>query len=62
MLNNHHYVHVFFVLLPNKYLKGKMVRDGIELVSITNHFEFQTPDDKQRAADALDVECAEQNT
>ena len=32
-----------------KYLKGKMVKDGIELVSVTNHFKFQAPDGKQRA-------------
>ena len=39
-----------------KYLKGKMAKDGVELVSITNHFKFQAPDGKQRAADALDAE------
>ena len=37
-----------------KYLKGKIAKDGIQLVSITNHFKFQAPDGKQRAADALD--------
>ena len=42
-----------------KYLKGKMVKDGIELVSITNQFKFQSPDGKQRAADALDAECVQ---
>ena len=42
-----------------KYLKGKMAKDGIELVSITNHFKFQAPDGKQRAADALDAECVQ---
>ena len=26
-----------------KYLKGKMAKDGIELVSVTNHFKFQSP-------------------
>ena len=40
-----------------KYLKGKMAKDGVELVSVTNHFKFQAPDGKQRAADALDAEC-----
>ena len=40
-----------------KYLKGKMAKDGIELVSITNHFKFLAPDGKQRAADALDAQC-----
>ena len=33
-----------------------MAKDGVELVSITNHFKFQAPDGKQRAADALDAE------
>ena len=42
-----------------KYLKGKMAKEGIELVSITNHFKFQAPDGKQRAADALDAECVQ---
>lgn len=37
-----------------KYLKGKMTKEGIQLVSVTNHFKFQAPDGKQRAADALD--------
>ena len=40
-----------------KYLKGKMASEGIELVSITNHFKFKAPDGKQRASDALDTEC-----
>ena len=39
-----------------KYLKGKMVKENIELVSVTNHFKFVAPDGKQRAADALDAE------
>ena len=38
-----------------KYLKGKMAKDGIELVSVTNHFKFL--DGKQRFADALDADC-----
>ena len=42
-----------------KYLKGKMAKDGIELVSVTNHFKFQAPDGKQRAADAFDAECVQ---
>jgi cell filamentation protein len=42
-----------------KYLKGKMAKDGVELVSVTNHFKFQAPDGKQRAADALDAECVQ---
>ena len=42
-----------------KYLKGKMTKDGIQLVSVTNHFKFQAPDGKQRAADALDAACVQ---
>ena len=42
-----------------KYLKGKMAKNGIQLVSVTNHFKFQAPDGKQRAADALDAECVQ---
>ncbi|MBO7468406.1 MAG: Fic family protein [Bacteroidaceae bacterium] len=42
-----------------KYLKGKMAKEGIELVSITNHFKFLAPDGKQRAADALDDDCVQ---
>jgi len=42
-----------------KYLKGKMAKDGVQLVSVTNHFKFQAPDGKQRAADALDAECVQ---
>lgn len=42
-----------------KYLKGKMAKEGIQLVSVTNHLKFQAPDGKQRAADALDAECVQ---
>ena len=42
-----------------KYLKGKLSKDGIQLVSVTNHFKFEAPDGKQRAADALDAECVQ---
>ena len=42
-----------------KYLKGKLSKDGIQLVSVTNHFKFEVPDGKQRAADALDAECVQ---
>lgn len=42
-----------------KYLKGKMAKDGIQLVSVTNQFKFQAPDGKQRAADALDADCVQ---
>ena len=40
-----------------KYLKNKMAKEGVQLVSVTNHFKFEAPDGKQRAADALDAEC-----
>ena len=39
-----------------KYLKGKLAKDGVQLVSVTNHFKFDAPDGKQRAADVLDAE------
>ena len=42
-----------------KYLKGKMAKEGIQLVSATNQFKFQAPDGKQRAADALDAEAVQ---
>ena len=42
-----------------KYLKGKLSKDGIQLVSVTNLFKFEAPDGKQRAADALDAECVQ---
>ena len=42
-----------------KYLKGKMAKEGVQLVSVTNQFKFQSPDGKQRAADALDAECVQ---
>lgn len=42
-----------------KYLKGKMGKDGIELVSITNHFKFEAADGKLHASDALDTESVQ---
>ena len=42
-----------------KYLKGKMAKDGVELVSVTNQFKFEAPDGKQHASDALDAECVQ---
>ena len=42
-----------------KYLKGKMAKDGVQLVSVTNQFKFLAPDGKQRASDALDTECVQ---
>ena len=38
-------------------VKGKMAKEGVQLVSVTNHFKFEAPDGKQRAADALDADC-----
>lgn len=29
-----------------KYLKGKLAKDGVQQVSVTNHFKFQAPDGK----------------
>ena len=42
-----------------KYLKGKMAKERVELVSVTNHFKFEAPDGKQRASDALDAACVQ---
>lgn len=39
-----------------KYLKGKMAKEGVEVVSATNHFKFEAPDGKMRRADVLDAE------
>ena len=39
-----------------KYLKGKMAKEGVEVVSGTNHFKFEAPDGKMRKADVLDAE------
>lgn len=39
-----------------KYLKGKMAKEDIEVVSGTNHFKFEAPDGKMRRADVLDAE------
>ena len=40
-----------------RWLKGKLIAHGVELVSVTHDFKFQAPDGKLRAADALDAEC-----
>ena len=39
-----------------KYLKGKLAKEGIQLVSDTNHFKFEAPDGKMRKSDVLDAE------
>ncbi len=39
-----------------KYLKGKLRKDGIELVSATNQLKLRAPDGKMRLADVLDAE------
>ena len=38
-----------------KYLKGKIAKEGSQVVSVTNQFKFEAPDGKQRASDALDA-------
>ena len=42
-----------------KYLKNKLLKEGIQLVSDTHHFKFEAPDGKQRIADTLDAECVQ---
>lgn len=42
-----------------RWLKKKLIGDGIQLVSVTHEFKFEAPDGKKRAADALDSACLE---
>ena len=42
-----------------KYLKGKLLKAGIQLVSATNQFKFEAPDGKMRAGDVLDAESVQ---
>lgn len=42
-----------------RWLKKKLAADGIQLVSVTHEFKFETPDGKQRTADALDADCVQ---
>ena len=42
-----------------KYLKGKLMKVGIEVVSATNHFKFEAPDGKMRTADVLDADSVQ---
>lgn len=42
-----------------KYLKGKLLKAGIQLVSTTNQFKFEAPDGKMRAGDVLDAESVQ---
>ena len=42
-----------------RWLKRKLIGDGVQLVSITHEFKFEAPDGKQRASDALDTECVQ---
>ena len=42
-----------------RWLKKKLDKDGVQLVSVTHDFKFQAPDGKQRAADALDADCVQ---
>lgn len=42
-----------------RWLKKKLIADGVQLVSVTHDFKFEAPDGKKRAADALDNECVQ---
>lgn len=42
-----------------RWLKKKLNNEGIQLVSVTHEFKFESPDGKLRKADALDVECVQ---
>ena len=42
-----------------KYLKGKLMKAGIEVVSATNQFKFEAPDGKMRTADVLDADSVQ---
>ncbi len=42
-----------------RWLKKKLAKDGIELVSVTHDFKFEAPDGKERTADALDSNCVQ---
>ena len=39
-----------------RWLKKKLLTDGIQPVSVTHEFKFMAPDGKQRTSDALDAE------
>ena len=40
-----------------RWLKRKLEKEGVQLVSVTHEFKFEAPDGKKRAADALDDSC-----
>lgn len=40
-----------------RWLKHKLEKEGVQLVSITHEFKFESPDGKKRNADALDDGC-----
>ena len=42
-----------------RWLKKKLIREGVQLVSMTHDFKFEAPDGKQRASDALDAQCVQ---
>lgn len=42
-----------------RWLKKKLNDNGIQLVSLTHDFKFESPDGKKRKADAIDVECVQ---
>lgn len=42
-----------------RWLKKKLIGEGVQLVSMTHDFKFEAPDGKQRASDALDAQCVQ---
>ena len=40
-----------------RWLKHKLEKEGVQLVSVTHEFKFESPDGKKRNADALDDGC-----
>ena len=42
-----------------RWLKRKLTRVGVQLVSVTHDFKFEAPDGKQRKSDALDTLCVQ---
>lgn len=42
-----------------RWLKKKLIANGVQLVSVTHELKFQAPDGKQCAADALDAACVQ---
>ena len=42
-----------------RWLKKKLIGEGVQLVSVTHDFKFKAPDGKQRASDAIDTQCVQ---